>query len=42
MCKILVVGGGYVGFYMVWWLEKKLWWGEVEVVVVDLWLYMIY
>src|SRR3954453_17425395 len=39
---ILVVGGGYAGFYTAWKLEKKLRRDEVEVVVVDPRPYMTY
>ncbi|MFD7159338.1 NAD(P)/FAD-dependent oxidoreductase [Kribbella sp. NPDC059898] len=42
MRKILVVGGGYAGFYTAWRLEKKLRRGEAEVVVVDPRPYMTY
>jgi len=40
--RILVVGGGYAGFYTAWKLEKKLRRDEVEVVVVDPRPYMTY
>jgi len=40
--RILVVGGGYAGFYTAWRLEKKLRRGEAEVVVVDPRPYMTY
>ena len=40
--KILVVGGGYAGFYTAWKLEKKLRRGEAEVTVVDPRPYMTY
>jgi NADH dehydrogenase len=40
--RILVVGGGYAGFYTAWKLEKKLRRGEAEVVVVDPRPYMTY
>ena len=33
--KILVVGGGYAGFYTAWKLEKLLRAGEAEVTIVD-------
>ncbi|GAB2650613.1 NAD(P)/FAD-dependent oxidoreductase [Kribbella swartbergensis] len=42
MRRILVVGGGYAGFYAAWKLEKKLRKGEAEVVVVDPRPYMTY
>ncbi|HEY3562248.1 MAG TPA: FAD-dependent oxidoreductase [Kribbella sp.] len=42
MRRILVVGGGYAGFYTAWRLEKKLRRGEAEVVVVDPRPYMTY
>jgi NADH dehydrogenase FAD-containing subunit len=32
---ILIVGGGYAGFYTAWKLEKKLGRGEARVIVVD-------
>lgn len=35
MPKILIVGGGYAGFYTAWKLEKHLRKHEAEVVVVD-------
>ncbi len=40
--KILVVGGGYAGFYTAWKLEKHLRAGEAEVTVVDPRPYMTY
>jgi len=40
--KILIVGGGYAGFYTAWKLEKHLRKGEAEVVVVDPLPYMAY
>jgi NADH dehydrogenase len=40
--RILVVGGGYAGFYTAWRLEKKLRRDEAEVVVVDPRPYMTY
>jgi NADH dehydrogenase len=40
--KILIVGGGYAGFYTAWKLEKQLRKGEAEVVVVDPLPYMTY
>jgi NADH dehydrogenase len=39
---ILVVGGGYAGFYTAWKLEKKLRRDEARVVVVDPRPYMTY
>lgn len=39
---ILVVGGGYAGFYTAWTLEQKLKPGEAEIVVVDPRPYMTY
>ncbi|WP_236795177.1 NAD(P)/FAD-dependent oxidoreductase [Amycolatopsis sp. GM8] len=42
MRTILVVGGGYAGFYTAWKLEKKLRPGEARVVVVDPRPYMTY
>ncbi|MFG1817605.1 NAD(P)/FAD-dependent oxidoreductase [Kribbella sp. NPDC049174] len=42
MRRILVVGGGYAGFYAAWKLEKKLRKGEAEVVVIDPRPYMTY
>jgi NADH dehydrogenase len=40
--KILIVGGGYAGFYTAWKLEKKLRSGEAEVTMVDPLPYMQY
>jgi NADH:ubiquinone reductase (H+-translocating) len=40
--KILIVGGGYAGFYTAWKLEKSLRQGEAEVVMVDPLPYMTY
>jgi NADH dehydrogenase len=40
--KILIVGGGYAGFYTAWKLEKLLAKGEAEVTVVDPRPYMTY
>jgi NADH dehydrogenase len=40
--RILVVGGGYAGFYTAWRLEKKLRRDEAEVVIVDPRPYMTY
>jgi len=40
--KILVVGGGYAGFYTAWKLEKHLRKGEADVVMVDPLPYMTY
>ncbi|MFD1714349.1 NAD(P)/FAD-dependent oxidoreductase [Amnibacterium flavum] len=42
MPKILIVGGGYAGFYTAWKLEKQLNKGEAEVMVVDPLPYMTY
>ena len=42
MPKILIVGGGYAGFYTAWKLEKWLRRGEAEVDVVDPLPYMTY
>ncbi len=42
MPKILIVGGGYAGFYTAWKLEKWLRKGEAEVTVVDPLPYMTY
>ena len=42
MPKILIVGGGYAGFYTAWKLEKWLRRGEAEVTVVDPRPYMTY
>jgi NADH dehydrogenase len=39
---ILVVGGGYAGFYTAWKLEKKLRRGEARVIVIDPRPYMTY
>lgn len=40
--KILIVGGGYAGFYTAWKLEKQLRRGEAEVIIVDPLPYMQY
>lgn len=40
--KILIVGGGYAGFYSAWKLEKHLRKGEAEVTMVDPLPYMTY
>jgi len=40
--RILIVGGGYAGFYTAWKLEKQLRRGEAEVTVVDPLPYMQY
>jgi NADH dehydrogenase len=40
--RILVVGGGYAGFYTAWKLEKKLRRGEAELTVIDPRPYMTY
>ncbi|KRA25912.1 NADH dehydrogenase [Microbacterium sp. Root61] len=42
MPKILIVGGGYAGFYTAWKLEKQLRKGAAEVTVVDPLPYMTY
>ncbi|MGF3056692.1 NAD(P)/FAD-dependent oxidoreductase [Microbacterium sp. YY-01] len=42
MPKILIVGGGYAGFYTAWKLEKHLRKGEADVTVVDPLPYMTY
>ena len=42
MEKILIVGGGYAGFYAAWGLEKKLHRGEADVTLVDPHGYMTY
>ncbi|GAA0582056.1 FAD-dependent oxidoreductase [Kribbella sandramycini] len=42
MRRIVVVGGGYAGFYTAWGLEKKLRRGEAEVVLIDPRPYMTY
>ncbi|MFT4228952.1 MAG: FAD-dependent oxidoreductase [Microbacterium sp.] len=42
MPKILIVGGGYAGFYTAWKLEKRLRRGEAEVTMVDPVAYMTY
>ena len=42
MPKILIVGGGYAGFYTAWKLEKWLRPGEAEVTIVDPLPYMTY
>lgn len=42
MPKILIVGGGYAGFYTAWKLEKLLRKGEAEVTLVDPLPYMTY
>ncbi|WDM43885.1 FAD-dependent oxidoreductase [Microbacterium luteolum] len=42
MPKILIVGGGYAGFYSAWKLEKHLRKGEAEVTMVDPLPYMTY
>jgi len=40
--KILVVGGGYAGFYTAWKLEKHLRKGEADIILVDPLPYMTY
>lgn len=42
MPKILIVGGGYAGFYTAWKLEKRLRRGEADVTLVDPAPYMTY
>ena len=42
MRRIVIVGGGYAGFYTAWKLEKKLRKGEAEVIVIDPLPYMTY
>jgi NADH dehydrogenase len=42
MKRIVIVGGGYAGFYVAWGLEKRLRRGEAEVTVVDPAPYMTY
>jgi NADH:ubiquinone reductase (H+-translocating) len=42
MPKVLVVGGGYAGFYTAWKLEKRLRRGEADVTVIDPRPYMTY
>jgi NADH dehydrogenase len=42
MRKILIVGGGYAGFYTAWKLEKKLRRGEARVTIIDPRPYMTY
>ena len=42
MVKVLVVGGGYAGFYTAWGLERRLKRDEAEVTVVDPRPYMTY
>ncbi|KQQ94440.1 NADH dehydrogenase [Leifsonia sp. Leaf325] len=42
MPRILIVGGGYAGFYTAWKLEKQLRKGEAEVTIVDPLPYMTY
>ncbi|MFI7678202.1 NAD(P)/FAD-dependent oxidoreductase [Actinophytocola sp. NPDC049390] len=42
MRRILIVGGGYAGFYTAWRLERKLRRGEAEVTLVDPRPYMTY
>lgn len=40
--RILIVGGGYAGFYAAWKLEKRLRANEAELVVVDPRPYLTY
>jgi len=42
MRRIVIIGGGYAGFYTAWKLEKRLREGEAEVVVIDPLPYMTY
>ena len=42
MRRIVIVGGGYAGFYAAWKLEKKLRRGEAQVTVIDRRPYMTY
>lgn len=42
MRRILIIGGGYAGFYTAWGLEKRLRRGEAEVTLVDPRPYMTY
>ena len=42
MTRIVIVGGGYAGFYAAWNLEKRLRPGEAEIVVIDPRPYMTY
>ncbi|MGN7862391.1 NAD(P)/FAD-dependent oxidoreductase [Microbacterium sp. 22303] len=42
MAKVLIVGGGYAGFYAAWNLEKRLRKGEAELTLVDPLPYMTY
>lgn len=42
MREIVIVGGGYAGFYTAWGLEKKLRRGEARVTVIDPRPYMTY
>ena len=42
MTRIVIVGGGYAGFYTAWGLEKRLKAGQAEVVVIDPRPYMTY
>jgi NADH dehydrogenase len=42
MRKILIVGGGYAGFYTAWKLKKKLRRGEAQVTIIDPRPYMTY
>ncbi|MFL6417357.1 MAG: NAD(P)/FAD-dependent oxidoreductase [Bryobacteraceae bacterium] len=42
MRKILIVGGGYAGFYTAWKLDKKLRRGEAQVTIIDPRPYMTY
>lgn len=42
MPRVLIVGGGYAGFYTAWHMERRLRPGEAEVVVIDPRPYMTY
>ena len=42
MRRIVIVGGGYAGFYTAWKLEKKLAPREAELVIIDPRPYMTY
>lgn len=42
MRRILIIGGGYAGFYTAWQLEKKLRPEEAEITIVEPRSYMTY
>ena len=42
MRRIVIIGGGYAGFYTAWKLEKRLREAEAEVFVIDPLPYMTY